>query len=1240
MLRLQYDIRVDCRRFGGTNGVQWFNDVWTYDPRFNVWSQLDCIGYIPAPREGHSAALVNDVMYIFGGRTEEGTDLGDLAAFRITSRRWYTFQKMGPAPSPRSGHSMTAYGKQIVVLAGEPSSAPRDPSELSLVYVLDTVKIRYPNDQQIQQTPAGERVPGHRRPSGGEKSGIPQSRALLSRDVSNGPPEGAKRTAGGPWESTMAGPTSVVRGQDPAMANGSAPSGPASRLPRASIAQAPPGPPPQQQAPPPRTNGILPTPGAPRSKTPTRQERGFGPPLDTVRATSLEENNSLVTRDGTQGSPSLREHSPVLTGRRTPTQQPSRLNRKPSDPEHLSMANGIINGTPNRSRSREERQQPSLDSIEEPALIQQHAHARDVEHDQQGGTFGQATATAGRGLGIDEPLRSPVFGQRDESLIEELAAARSRNAWYASELALARKAGYQQSSTQSPVLDERAAQSFGDDDRPLIEALLAMKAELAEVQGSVDSQATQASQRIAEVEQQRDAAVSEAAYARAKLAAHGGSQTSSPQPDGSPHELKDVDRSTELSKRLASTLALQHTTKARFEALNAEVVIERRTRELAEGTAEAAQKRIAELEDSRNTLELESLRARFSDTERTARDEAAKRTEAESSMKILQVDKDDLTQKLQDAVREVETHANTLGLLREAVAASSDKSNLLERNLDEERSYREGVERKLLQLKAEHEETTAELEHTSRRLRDAEQLGEKHAAEARTHRQAVLSGLEKAGSRSSDDHSAELADQRVNILRQQVASTNTLLRENQAAADAACEKLRKAEERIAGLETYQEQASREGLQIRKQLQTAMRETQSLQAANNDFKQQLETHQRDANALAVQHGALKDLLGERGISAAEARRSRNLDSPGSRFGTPDQVRLRELEQQLESSLRTHQESKALFETREQEADKAYREKLEQLENDYQSAVHYVKGTEKMLKRMKDELSKLKTQNARMQTELEEAHLQNTERSADQREQSEWERERTSLKQEIEEMQEHIKTSVSQLERQMQEVRDELKVAQDERDQYRSSSDQAQQHLANVTQQARADLEQLKNENNLLETRALDAEQKVSLLLDQVESSVDHYRRQSQHVQPNGAAGHHRTNSSTSALGNHTRSDSVSQDSTYGPDNRNSVALDSLASELETLRTHWETTNRNYRLSSQFDFERTPTSAHGDLSDSLANWRKRLDIGESEGDEAKDATPEIANQRVRRAMSPINKAQGDGQKEVGDDRMNVI
>ncbi|KAH8885776.1 hypothetical protein GQ53DRAFT_751114 [Thozetella sp. PMI_491] len=66
-------------------------------------------------------------------------------------------------------------------------------------------------------------------------------------------------------------------------------------------------------------------------------------------------------------------------------------------------------------------------------------------------------------------------------------------------------------------------------------------------------------------------------------------------------------------------------------------------------------------------------------------------------------------------------------------------------------------------------------------------------------------------------------------------------------------------------------------------------------------------------------------------------------------------------------------------------------------------------------------------------------------------------------------------------------------------------------------------------------------------------------------------------------------------------RNSTALDNLANELETLRSHWEATNKNYRLSNTFDFEGAGMSPGGKrddaaslgLSESLADWRKRLD-----------------------------------------------
>lgn len=78
-------IAVITFSFGGTDGQYHYNDTWQYDLATGTWTELACIGYIPVPREGHAATLVDDVMYVFGGRGVDGKDLDDLAAFKISS---------------------------------------------------------------------------------------------------------------------------------------------------------------------------------------------------------------------------------------------------------------------------------------------------------------------------------------------------------------------------------------------------------------------------------------------------------------------------------------------------------------------------------------------------------------------------------------------------------------------------------------------------------------------------------------------------------------------------------------------------------------------------------------------------------------------------------------------------------------------------------------------------------------------------------------------------------------------------------------------------------------------------------------------------------------------------------------------------------------------------------------------------------------------------------------------------
>ncbi|KAJ5997350.1 hypothetical protein N7522_009010 [Penicillium canescens] len=1157
--------------FGGTNGMQWFNDVWAYDPHTTTWTEMDCVGFIPTPREGHASALVGDVMYVFGGRTDEGVDLGDLSAFRISTRRWFSFQNMGPAPSPRSGHSMTAFGKQIIVMAGEPSSSPRDPVELSMSYILDTSKIRYPNDSQ----PGGRVSEASARKTSVEKQGPTSGRT--SREAQNQHPEHAMRK----------GPTPSRESMIMAAGGSNTNLGPGSRLPRASIAQAPSGPPPPGQAPSPGPRGNGPPAGAnPRSKTPTKNERGNTPTID-IRTANGERSESPVAKDGPQDS-----HGPPSAGRRTPTQH-----QRPSAKAMEAGEAAPLISAPGRQRSlRSQRQRASVDSGEE-SILGRHASIE--------GSIDSRSYRNSKTLG-DEP-RSPRLTPHQEALIKELEATKARNAWYASELALAKKGGYVPNATSSPALDERASDVLNDEDRPLLEAFLAMRADLVKMQATVDRQAAIASKRVAEVEHQRDMAINEAAYSRAKLAAHGGSQRGTPQPESS--RDGDDERPTDMGRRLALALASQAELKAKLDLQTTELMQERQAKELAEETNEATRKRLAELEMQSNTLEAENLRAELHRAEATSREKALLHAEAESSLRQLTLDKEELLAQLEESSARLKDFGSNFGSLKEAVAASAAKTAIVERQLYEERERREGLERKLLLLRSEHEERTTDLENVTRRLRDAEELAESHAKEAETHKLAFVSGLERASSTDLDNTIRSRADQRVAALEAQIERSTTLAKANQAAADAAADKLRRAEERIAGLEAYQEQASREGLQLRRQLQTAMKESQSAATDSRDLKSQLEAHQREAGALAIQHAALKDLLGERGINN-DTRRSPRLDSPGSRFGTPEQGRLRELEQQLSASIKAHEDLKNSFESREQEADRTFREKLEQLENDYQSAVHYVKGTEKMLKRMKDELSRYKTQNAKMQSELEAAQrsLEDS-RGQPSGDSTESETERARLEQTISEIEARTSASIANLEARISQLQGDLDEATTEKQHEQNEHERFRQELLSAAERSRTELEQLKLENIHLETRASDAEQKVNMLLEQVQTSVGHYRRQSQHgTGTNGISRSHSNASSNTVSGGNggngrSRADSnVSQESSF-PDNRGSMALDSLANELDALRTHWESTNRNYRLSSQLDMERTPTKDNSDgpalMSDSLAEWRRRLDEDERAG-----------------------------------------
>ena len=73
-------------RFGGCDGPHIFNDTWSFNISTRKWTEVQCTGSIPSPRAGHAAVLIDDVMYVYGGRTVGNTNIGDLTALNLSSK--------------------------------------------------------------------------------------------------------------------------------------------------------------------------------------------------------------------------------------------------------------------------------------------------------------------------------------------------------------------------------------------------------------------------------------------------------------------------------------------------------------------------------------------------------------------------------------------------------------------------------------------------------------------------------------------------------------------------------------------------------------------------------------------------------------------------------------------------------------------------------------------------------------------------------------------------------------------------------------------------------------------------------------------------------------------------------------------------------------------------------------------------------------------------------------------------
>ena len=74
--------------------------------------------YPPEGRRGHSAILRDNSIFYFGGCYLDDSCHGDLIEYNIETSTFKTVSTSGTSPSPRQGHSATLYGDKMFIFGG------------------------------------------------------------------------------------------------------------------------------------------------------------------------------------------------------------------------------------------------------------------------------------------------------------------------------------------------------------------------------------------------------------------------------------------------------------------------------------------------------------------------------------------------------------------------------------------------------------------------------------------------------------------------------------------------------------------------------------------------------------------------------------------------------------------------------------------------------------------------------------------------------------------------------------------------------------------------------------------------------------------------------------------------------------------------------------------------------------------------------------------------------------------
>lgn len=495
-------------------------------------------------------------------------------------------------------------------------------------------------------------------------------------------------------------------------------------------------------------------------------------------------------------------------------------------------------------------------------------------------------------------------------------------------------------------------------------------------------QAQQVSVRVADAERMKTTAAQEAAYYRAKLAA----LESSNEAEVSRLER---DRLADLERHMSTLMNERWTQDRKISELTDALTLQTTLGEQAEAQASDASKRAEKLHESheRTLQRFTELQERYDSLDGRYRDHAEQLLSQTSQLEQREAEQGNLRAQVEELIHSRDQHVRALEQARVALQAASSRAEEVDVQYHRAREQIGILEADLAELRGEIEARTQEADSARVRLTDVENSWAKSREEADAFRALTTGSLgELLDShrelKTDEDRMVRGHAEKMQAVEVEAESLRKIVKDAAQRVDESQTKLAEERRRVREHETEESHLRLQIVALRNQLSIAVADTGRLrkELANRDLD--IRDKSKEATEASVKLAMLHNYLAENGVGVDDE----DLRSTSRANGRLSPAVVTDLENKLSERTRLHENAErelaqALRRTRDaevqagqlskqldhlratqspsgeveaeaearvaeierklEETERGYKARMQQMEEDYQLAVHYVK-----------------------------------------------------------------------------------------------------------------------------------------------------------------------------------------------------------------------------------------------------------------------------------------------------------